>query len=123
MNKKYKTRGIRGAVTVEENSGDGIKKATLCLLNSILEENKLEKDDIISAMFTVTHDLNADFPAKAARIHLSWNDIPMMCSQEIPVPNSLAMCIRVLVLINTTLERSEIKHVYLDGAKNLRPDL
>ncbi|OGI23246.1 MAG: chorismate mutase [Candidatus Melainabacteria bacterium RIFOXYA12_FULL_32_12] len=123
MNDQYKTRGIRGAITVEKNSSDAIQKATTELLSSILNENKVVEDDIVSVIFTLTNDLTADFPAKAARKYFSWDDIPMICAQEIPVPGSITLCIRVLILINTTLSKKEIKHIYLGEARNLRPDL
>lgn len=123
MNKQFKTRGIRGAITLEENSGVAIEKATIKLLKQLLDENKIEKEDIASVIFTLTHDLTAEFPAKSARIYLGWDDVPMICTQEIPVPDSIPMCLRVLILINTTLEKDEIKHIYLNGAKKLRPDL
>lgn len=123
MNRQYKTRSIRGAVTVEENSGDTIKAATVELLSNILTKNNIEQDDIASAIFTMTPDLTAEFPAKAARIDLGWNDVPMLCAQEVVVPESIPMCIRVLLTINTTLNKDEIRHVYLGNAKKLRPDL
>ena len=123
MNKQYKTRGIRGATTVEENSSTAIQEATLELLKKLLSENKIYEEDIASVIFTLTHDLTAEFPAKAARIELEWDDIPMICTQEIPVPESLPMCIRVMILVNTTLEQFEIKHAYLRRATKLRPDL
>lgn len=123
MDKQYRTRGIRGATTVKENTDAAIEDATLELLNSIIIENKVDKEDIASVIFTLTHDLTAAFPAKAARINLGWNDVPMICTQEIPVPDSIKMCIRVLILINTTLKNDELKHKYLRDASKLRPDL
>ena len=123
MNRQYKTISIRGAVTVEENSGDTIKAATVELLSNILNKNKIEQDDIISVIFTMTQDLTAEFPAKAARIDLGWDDISMLCAQEVAVPGSIPMCIRVLLTINSTLNKNEIRHVYLGNAKKLRPDL
>jgi len=123
MNRQYKTISIRGAVTVEENSGDTIKAATVELLSNILNKNKIEQDDIISVIFTMTQDLTAEFPAKAARIDLGWDDISMLCAQEVAVPGSIPMCIRVLLTINTMLNKDEIRHVYLGNAKKLRPDL
>lgn len=123
MNKSYKTRGIRGAVTVSENTSIAIKDSTLELLNIMIKENNIIKDDIASVIFTLTQDLTADFPAKFARIFLNWDDVPMICTQEIPVPNSLPMCIRVLIMINTLADKNDLKHIYLGKAKNLRPDL
>lgn len=123
MSKESKTRGIRGAITVDENSASAIHEATRVLLSEIIKENNITKDDIAYAFFTMTADLNADFPAKTARVELGWDDVPMMCAVEIPVEGSIEKCIRVLVTINTTLDKSQIKHVYLGGAKKLRPDL
>lgn len=123
MNEQYKTRGIRGAITVEENTAVAIEKATLELLNVVLDENKIFEEDIITVIFSLTADLTADFPAKAARIHLNWNETPMICTQEIPVPGSMPMCLRVLLLVNTKLEKKEIRHIYLKDAKKLRSDL
>lgn len=117
------SRGLRGAITLNENTKDQIKEATLKLLNDLINLNNLDKDDISSVIFTLTPDLNADFPAKYARIHLGWDDVPMICAQEIPVENSLKQCIRVLITFNTSLKKHELKHVYLGEAKKLRPDL
>jgi chorismate mutase len=115
-------RGIRGATTVERNDRDEILAATKELLQLIIEKNELNKDDIASAIFTVTHDLNAEFPALAARsTAIGWTDIPLMCASEIPVPGSLNKCIRVLLHVNTTRTNAEIQHVYVRGAVNLRP--
>ncbi|EKE02094.1 MAG: chorismate mutase [uncultured bacterium] len=123
MDKQYKTRGIRGAITVKENTCESIQKATIELLSSIINTNNVNEDDIASIIFTLTADITAEFPAKSARVHFGWDDIPMICAQEIPVPESINMCIRVLMLINTTLGKKDIKHIYLGGARNLRPDL
>ena len=116
-------RGIRGAITVEENSEAAILAATKELLIELVNRNKeLATKDISSAWFTVTHDLDATFPAKAAR-ELGWQQVPMMCSLEIPVPGSLTFCIRVLIHWNTEKRQDEISHVYLKNAVRLRPDL
>ncbi len=123
MFEKYKTRAIRGAITVVNNNWEEIEEATVELLTQIIDVNCLNIDDISHVMFTMTQDLNAGFPAKAARLHLGWDDVPMVCMQEIEVPESLEKCIRVLVVINTKKDRSEINHVYLGEAKKLRPDL
>jgi len=117
------TRGIRGAITTETNSPQAILSATENLLIEILNANPaLEADDIASALFTVTTDLNAAHPAQAAR-QLGWNHVPLMCFQEIPVPGSLPRCIRVLVHWNTSLPQYAINHIYLGEAIVLRPDL
>ena len=85
----YKTRGVRGAVTVEENSCQEIEKAVIEILNLIIKENNFVEDDIASVIFTMTTDLNAEFPAKVARNHLGWENVPMLCAQEIPVPHGI----------------------------------
>ncbi len=115
-------RAVRGAITVSENTKESILEGTKEILVEIIERNSLDNADIISAIFTVTHDLNATFPAVAAR-QIGWNDIPLMCTTEIDVPGSLTKCIRVLLHINSEKSNTEIKHVYLNGAKILRPDL
>ena len=117
------TRGIRGAITVTEDDPDLILQATRELLEAIVKENAdMKPEDVGSAIFTVTEDLTATFPAQAAR-QMGWSMVPMMCSREIPVPNSLPRAIRVLVHWNTETPQSQIKHVYLRDAVKLRPDL
>lgn len=124
MSSKIKlSRGLRGATTAEINTKEEIEKITVELLTNLMNLNSVDKDDISSVIFTLTNDLNADFPAKYARIHLGWSDVPMICAKEIEVDDSLKMCIRVLITLNTKLEKHELKHVYLGRAKNLRPDL
>ena len=116
-------RGIRGATTVTADEPDLILQATRELLEEMLEENKgMRPEDVASAIFTVTDDLASTFPAQAAR-EMGWSLVPMLCAREIPVPNSLARVIRVLVHWNTDVPQSEITHVYLRGAVKLRPDL
>lgn len=113
------TKGIRGAITVEENSSEAIGAATIKLLNEIIARNNIETDMISHAIFTLTDDLNADFPAKYARVNLKWKDVAMMCFPELDVPGSLKMCLRVLVVINCS-ESFSPEFVYLDGAEGLR---
>lgn len=115
-------RGVRGAITVDENSKEEIVYRTEDLLRAIVTLNNIETNDIASAIFTVTDDLNAEFPAVAAR-NLGWIHIPLLCSREIPVPGSLGMCVRVLLHVNTDKKPEEIVHVYLRDAKKLRPDI
>ncbi len=116
-------RGIRGATTVTENTASQIQEATSELLRSILEANQIiSHEDLVSCVFTTTSDLNACFPAESAR-SLGMNDVPLLCTTEIPVPGSLPLCIRILMHINTDKSLSEIKHVYLREAKKLRPDM
>lgn len=115
-------RGIRGATTVELNERDQILAATRRLLALMIRLNGIEATDVSSAVFTTTCDLNAEFPALAAR-QLGWLDVPLLCTHEIDVPGALPRCIRVLVSWNTDKSQSEITHVYTEGAVRLRPDL
>lgn len=115
-------RGIRGAITVEENNAEQIQDATQELLREILEENSLSTEDIVSAIFTVTPDLDAAFPASSAR-KMGWDRVPMLDSNEIPVPGAIPHCIRVLLHVETSLSQKEIQHIYLREALNLRKDL
>jgi len=115
-------RAIRGAITVPENTKDAILEGTRELLHEILNRNNIKQDDIISIIFSMTNDLNAVFPAVAAR-ELGLTDVPLMCSNELDVPGSLKSCIRVLLHLNTDKANSEMKHVYLRNAVVLRPDL
>jgi chorismate mutase len=113
-------RGIRGATTVEQNSREEILAATDELLKLLIEKNDLHPNDVVSVIFTMTEDLDAEFPAVAAR-NLGWIETALMCTREIPVPGSLQKCIRVLIHVNTTKSISEIQHVYIKGAVVLRP--
>ena len=116
-------RGIRGATTVTSDDPELILQATCELLETILYENSdIQLDDIASVLFTVTEDIASAYPALAAR-QMGWDQVPMMCAREIPVPGSLPMCIRVLIHWNTNKERRKIQHVYLRDAVKLRPDL
>lgn len=113
-------RGIRGATTVEQNERTSILAATTELLEQIIQQNDLRPEDVASAIFTVTEDLDAEFPAVAAR-DLGWAEVPLICAREIPVPGSLGRCIRVLLHVNTTRGLAEMKHVYMRDAVRLRP--
>ena len=113
-------RGIRGATTVERNSREEILAATTELLHMLIERNDIKPEDVASAIFTLTDDLDAEFPALAAR-YLGWTEVALICMREIPVPGSLRSCIRILLHVNTTRSASEIQHVYMKGAVNLRP--
>jgi chorismate mutase len=116
-------RGIRGATTVTSDNYDLILQATCELLETILSENDgIRLDDIASAFFTTTEDIASAYPALAAR-QMGWDQVPMMCAREIPVPGSLPLCIRVLIHWNTDRAQREIHHVYLRDAVKLRPDL
>ena len=114
------TKGIRGAITVDSNTEEEIKKATLDLLDEILRTNNLKCTSQIShVIFTTTPDLNAAFPAKFPRIALGWDDVAMMCFHELDVPNALKMCLRVLIVINCE-DNFKPKFVYLKNAQKLR---
>ena len=116
-------RGIRGATCVEADAPDLILAATRELLEELLRANGIaEFDEIVSAIFTTTHDLTSTFPAEAAR-KLGMGQVPLLCSQEIPVPGSMPRCIRVLLHLNTDKRQAEIVHVYLRDAQRLRPDM
>ena len=115
-------RAIRGATTVDSDTPEQIRRATRELLETIVARNEFASVDVISAIFTVTDDLRSEFPAHAAR-ELGWLDVPLLCTMEIPVPGSLARCIRVLLHIESAKPRAEIRHVYLHDARALRPDL
>lgn len=115
-------RGIRGATTVETDSVAAILTATRELLARIVKANDITIENIASAFFTVTPDLTAAFPARAAR-ELGWRHVALLDGQEIPVPDSLPRCVRVLIHYNTDKPQAEMRHVYLRGATSLRPDL
>jgi chorismate mutase len=114
-------RGVRGAITVPFNSEDAILSATRELLETILVANDMTPDEIASIYFTTTADLNATYPALAAR-QLGWFDMALLCGHEMEVPDGLPHTIRVLLHWNTTKTAKEIVHVYLREAKKLRPD-
>ncbi len=113
------TKGIRGAITVSSNTDYEIKNATLELLSEMVRANNIKQEMISHVIFTLTDDLNAAFPAKFARLDFGWKDAAMMCFHELDVPDSLPMCLRVLVVLNC--EESFVpKFVYLKGAEKLR---
>lgn len=113
------SKGIRGAITVDSNTKEDIKSATLELLDKLVKENNIKKEQISHAIFTLTKDLNAEFPAKFARIDFGWENVAMICHYELDVPNSLEKCLRVLIVVNVE-NTFEPKFVYLKGASNLR---
>ncbi len=115
-------RGVRGATTAEANTREEILRATRQLLALMIRLNEIDPNDVASAIFTTTPDLNAEFPALAAR-QLGWLDVPLLCAHEMMVPGSLPRCIRILLHWNTEKSASEITHVYIKGAASLRPDL
>lgn len=113
------SKGIRGAITVENNTEEPLKNATLELLTEMITTNNIKKENISHVIFTTTPDLNAAFPAKFARLDLNWNDIAMMCFHELDVPNSLPMCLRILIVVNCD-NNFKPKFVYLKNAAKLR---
>jgi len=115
-------RGIRGATTATANTKEAILEATREMIELVVEANAIDRDEVASAYFTTTPDLNAEFPAVAAR-GLGWTEVPLMCGHEMSVPGSLPMCIRVMLHVNTEVGPHDITHVYVRGARALRPDL
>lgn len=113
------TKGIRGAITVSANTPEAIKEATIELLSKMIKENNIVADKISHVIFTLTKDLNAAFPAKYARLNCGFDNVAMMCFHELDVPDSLNMCLRVLIVINCD-ENFIPKFVYLKEAANLR---
>lgn len=114
-------RGIRGATTADSNTSEDILEATREMMRILIRLNELEPEHVASAVFTTSPDLNATFPAVAAR-EIGWSEVPLMCAHEMDVPASLQKAVRVLVQVNTTKTPSEIRHVYLKGARQLRPE-
>lgn len=121
MKDNLRLYAIRGATTSEYNSKDDILNNTRSLLESVLEKNKIDNKNIVSIIFTLTDDLNAVYPAKAAR-ELGIVTAALMCARELPVPDSLEKCIRIMIHCYLP-EESQIKHIYLKQARSLRPDL
>lgn len=115
-------KSIRGAITVENNNKDEILKATEALLEAIISTNRLELEQIISIIFSATNDLDAAYPAVAART-LAITEASLLCVQEMNVENSLRKCIRILMHVDSQLKQSEMLHVYLKDAAVLRPDI
>jgi chorismate mutase len=116
-------RGVRGASTVDCNTEEAIIAATEELLKHVIEGNNILPEQVASVFISTTEDLNAAFPAKALRKFDGWTYVPVMCMRELAVPNSLQMCVRIMMHVNTAVPQEEIVHVYLEGAKVLRPDL
>ena len=112
-------RGIRGATSADTNSKEAILEATTELLGRLVEANDIDVDDVAAAYFTATDDLNAEFPALAAR-QMGWTRAALMCAREMNVEDGAKRCIRVLLLVNTDKTPEDIEFVYLKGASNLR---
>ena len=119
----WRLRGIRGATTVANNSPADILDATEELLGAMIDRNQIDGNEVASVWFTTTPDLNAEFPAVVARRTFKWTDAALMCGHEMQVPGSLPSCLRILLHVNTPLRQNEVEHVYLRGARVLRPDL
>ncbi len=115
-------RGVRGATTADANTSHDILKATRELLALLIRRNGIEAEDVASAIFSTTPDLDAEFPALAAR-QLNWLNVALMCTHELGVPESLQKCVRVLIHWNTDKTADEIQHIFIKGAVSLRPDL
>jgi chorismate mutase len=115
-------RGVRGATTVERNEREEILSATRQLLALMLRQNSIQPADVASAIFTTTTDIDAEFPALAAR-QLGLLDVPLLCGHEMAVPGSLTLCVRILLHWNTDKPQAAIQHVYIRDAERLRPDL
>jgi chorismate mutase len=119
----WRVRGVRGATTVETNTYAALERAVLELIEEIEAQNDIDPCEIVSATFSATKDINVVFPAKIARSRSHWEYVPLLDVQQMYVEGSLERCIRVLIHVNTLLEQHQIKHVYLNGARDLRPDL
>jgi len=119
-------RGIRGATTATANTAEAIVEATDELLRELVTANQLDAEEVCFAFFTTTSDLNAEFPAYAAR-RIGWVDVPLLCSHDMnvagPNPRGVPMCIRILLLYNTSLPQSAMRVVYLRGAQAIKADL
>ncbi len=115
-------RALRGATTFEVDEVEHISSRVVELLQEMLQRNAVSHDDLISILFTATDDLHSMFPATAART-IGLGDVPLICARELSVDGATPQCIRVLMHLNTTLDRSELRHVYLEGARGLRDDL
>jgi chorismate mutase len=115
-------RGIRGATTVADNTKEGILAASRELLQKMIDSNGVEKETVACIFFTATQDIDAEFPAVAAR-QLGWTEIPLLCGREMEVLGSLARCLRILILFNTEKKAEEIEHVYIRGTEVLRQEL
>src|SRR5262245_7720227 len=115
------TRGVRGATTVERNDPAAVRERTGELMRLLVASNGILPEDVASVLFTVTEDVDADFPALAVRSMPGWEDVPLLCAREIPVPGALEGCIRVLLLWNTDQSQSDVRHAFVRGARELRP--
>lgn len=117
------TRGVRGATTVAHNEATLILENTKLLVEEMIKKNSITPENVSHVFISVTNDINAGFPARAVREIPDWSLVPVMCMKEIEVPNSLAKCIRIMMVIRTDQAQDEINHVFLNDAVQLRPDL
>ncbi len=117
------SRGIRGAITVDEDTQEALEQATVELYSKMIAQNDIKTEDISHIMFTLTKDLKSAFPAKFVRKNFKIQYVPLICVNEMDIEPSLKKCLRILMVVNTEKKQDEIKHVYLGGAKILRSDL
>lgn len=117
-----KVRALRGATTVDDDNEAHIFDRVIALLEAMFEQNDVDKDDLVSIIFTATDDIHSAFPATAAR-KFGYGDVPLLCARELDIDGGTPRCIRVLVHLNTDRSRAELHHVYLEGASHLRDDL
>ncbi|HWF20609.1 MAG TPA: chorismate mutase [Acidimicrobiales bacterium] len=115
-------RAVRGATTVDADTPEAIRERVVALLEQVLKQNGLSEDDIISILFTATEDIVSTFPATAAR-SMGLGAVPLICARELSIVGSVPRCVRVMLHVETERPRSDIHHVYLEGAKGLRDDL
>jgi chorismate mutase len=115
-------RALRGATTVDADTVDQINARVQALVQTMLDRNGVDKEDLISVLFTATDDIHAMFPATAAR-GVGLGDVPLICARELDIEGGTPLCIRVLMHLSSLRHRSELHHVYLEGARGLRDDL
>lgn len=116
-------RGVRGATTIQSDTVELIQEETERLVLEMVKKNNVNPDDVASVIISTTTDISSSFPAKAVRSIPGWTFVPVMCTHEMDVPESIRLCIRVLMHVNTNLAQQDIHHIYLNGAMKLRPDL
>jgi len=119
----WRVRGVRGATTVKANTIEAVRIAVLELMAAIENTNQIDPKEIVSVTFSVTPDIDVIFPAQIARSRANWEYVPLLDVQQMYVTGGLSQCIRVLLHVNSCLEQEKIQHIYLNGAKDLRPDL
>jgi chorismate mutase len=118
----HAVRALRGATTVDADTTEGITARVQALVQAMLDRNDIDKDDLISVVFTATGDIHSMFPALAAR-EMGLGDVPLLCAQELDIVGGTPRCIRVMMHLNTERARDELHHIYLEGARALRDDL